>query len=229
MLSIKSTRLNTALVLSSVLLLAACSGTPKKVSRDEAPVDLNEGMIADAPAGLDLTAPDQDPYLAQEIDVPGAARSSFVAAKAAIEDQDWVRAEVLLQELTVNYPALSGPFLQLGKVYKAQDKYSDAEVAYQGAIAANAANLAAYNQLALLLREQGRFADAEGYYLQAIQVWPKHAASHKNLGILYDLYLGKWQQALEHFEIYQYLQQPEPDRQVAGWIIDLKRRVPVEP
>ena len=99
-----------------------------------------------------------------------------------------------------------------------------AQQAFAQAIAANGKNLDAYNQLAVVKREQGDFAGAEGLYLQALEVWPQHAASHRNIGILYDLYLGQFDKALLHFESYQQLQQ-EPDRQIAGWIIDLKRRL----
>lgn len=218
------------IVIAMLLLLSACGSTPDKVREDKDAAinaEIDASLAAGKglpPPGLDLTAPDEDPYLTQVVDTPAAARSQFNNARNAMRNQDWKTAEFLLQQLTAQYPKLSGPFLNLGLAYKQRDNYSGAEDAFKQAIAVNSLNLAAYNELALLLREQGRFDEAEKQYLAALKVWPKHTSSRKNLGILYDLYLGQWPQALEQFEIYQYLQN-EPDRLVAGWIIDLKRRI----
>ncbi len=211
------------------LFLAACSSTPSDSKKDSAQdgkqdstaIASSEGGI---PAGFDVDAPDENPYLANQSEGPSGARSLFKSAITAMQQENWKRAEVLLQQLTTEYPKLSGPFLNLGIVYRRLDRDSDAEKAFSDAIKVNTLNLDAYNQLALLMREQGRFSEAEAEYKKAIAIWPKHAPSHKNIGILYDLYLGDFAKALNHFEIYQYLQS-EPNRQMAGWIIDLKRRI----
>jgi Flp pilus assembly protein TadD len=89
-------------------------------------------------------------------------------------------------------------------------------------------NLDAYNQLAILQREQGRFNEAEANYQKALTIWPFHAESHRNIGILYDLYLGKNAEALAHFEAYQQLR-GDGDKQVTGWIADLQRRLGITP
>lgn len=216
------------LVLSAIAItamtLVGCSSAPKQQQSDAAPSDQPLPSIEGVPAGLDISAPDTNPYLAQEVDIPGAARSLFGQATDAMRKKDWRKAEVVLQQLTTEYPNLSGPLLNLGIVYRALDNYSDAETALNNAVKANNLNVDAHNQLGLILREQGRFKDAEQAYQNAIKAWPKHAASHKNIGILYDLYLGQPQKALQHFEIYQYLQ-AEPNREIAGWIIELRRRV----
>ncbi|MGI9294573.1 MAG: tetratricopeptide repeat protein, partial [Pseudomonadales bacterium] len=79
---------------------------------------------------------------------------------------------------------------------------------------------------ALLHREQGEFKQAEKTFLQAIKIWPGYASIQLNLGILYELYMGEMQSALEHYQNYQQLQS-EPDKTIAGWIIDLQRRIKV--
>jgi len=210
----------------ATLFLAACSSTPTDSQKDSkqnttSGAASSEGGI---PAGFDVDAPDENPYLADQSDGPSASRSLFKNAIAAMQQENWKQAEVLLQQLTTEYPKLSGPFLNLGIVYHHLEREGDAEKALNAAINANALNLDAYNQLGWLLREQGRFSEAETQYKKAIAIWPKHAPSHKNIGILYDLYLGEFAKALNHYEIYQYLQ-GEPNRQMAGWIIDLKRRI----
>tara|TARA_R110002110_G_scaffold415561_2_gene650909 strand:- start:119897 stop:123067 length:3171 start_codon:yes stop_codon:yes gene_type:complete len=77
---------------------------------------------------------------------------------------------------------------------------------------------------AVFLRQQGQFEAAESVYLEALQI-SQLPDVHRNVGILYDLYLGNAEAALFH---YQYCQQlgAEQDRQLAGWIVDLERRQP---
>ncbi|WP_179957530.1 tetratricopeptide repeat protein [Exilibacterium tricleocarpae] len=205
--------------------LAGCSqfgglGKPAPGQRPaaQAPADETQGV-----AGADPTLT-PNPYLANPVDAPRQAQALFGQALAALRAEQWQKAEVLLQELTVEHPTLSGPWLNLGIVYHHTERLPQAEEALNQAIAANGKNLDAYNQLAVIKRHQGDFAAAEKLYLQALDVWPQHAASHRNLGILYDLYLGQFDKALGHFESYQQLQ-AQPDRQITGWIADLKRRL----
>lgn len=176
-------------------------------------------------AGVTAKAPvPPNPYEQTKVDVPAAARALFADAISAMRQQQWADAEPLLQQLIAEYPQLSGPHLNLGLLYLQTDKKAEAEQAFRRAIDINPNNLNAYNQLAILKREQGAFAEAETYYQQALAIWPYHAPSHRNLGILYDLYLGRLEKALEHFEKYQALQET-PNKQLTGWIVDLKRRI----
>ena len=82
--------------------------------------------------------------------------------------------------------------------------------------------------LAILKREAGDFAAAEDNYKKAISIWPWHPDSHKNLAILYDLYLGKSEQALAHYEAYQTLA-GDSDKNIKSWIADLQRRLGITP
>jgi tetratricopeptide (TPR) repeat protein len=214
--------------LATLLLLVACGSTPEKMSDAESAQDAIEtevGAEGEAPQiSFDLGGPDQNPYLAQEVSAPGAARALFADAIRAMQSQQWSRAETLLQQLISQYPDLSGPYLNLGIVYRQRNQLDKAEEAFAKAVTVNDMNIDALNQLALIKREQGDFRAAETHYLSALAVWPKHDVSHKNLGILYDMYMGELAKALEQFEIYQFLQ-PEPDRRINGWIIDLQRRI----
>ena len=76
---------------------------------------------------------------------------------------------------------------------------------------------------AIYLREHGRFPEAEAQYLQALAVRENHADTHRNIGVLYDLYLGDRERALQHFYRYQALSD-EDTRRVSGWIADLERQ-----
>ena len=87
---------------------------------------------------------------------------------------------------------------------------------------------AAYNQLGIQQREEGRFAEAEQSYLAAIAANPDYALAYYNLGVLYGLYQGRPDLALQYYEAYKERRRPEAVEQndvVDKWIIDLRRRV----
>ena len=87
-------------------------------------------------------------------------------------------------------------------------KLGDTEQArlwFQRSIANNPGNTSAYNEYGIFLREQGQFAEAEATYLLALAQWEASADTHRNIGILYDLYLGEPQKALQHYHRYQVL------------------------
>ena len=128
-----------------------------------------------------------------------------------------------LQWLIENHPKLSGPYLNMALLHSAQGETEGAETFFKTAIDVNKRNLGAYNQYAIFLRNQGRFDDSEHVYLQALDVWEDHAETHRNLGVLYDLYRGDHEKALLHYHRYQDLTGNE-DRTVAGWIVLLERQ-----
>ncbi len=82
----------------------------------------------------------------------------------------------------------------------------------------------ALNSYAIFLREQWRLQETEAVYLRALKYSPNDAMTHWNMAVLYDLYLGKPDSALKHYEAYQQLVE-EPDRRVHGWIVDMQHRV----
>jgi len=212
-------RFASALVLGALLVVAGCASNGKKKEPAAEPVAAESGAATTAPIELI-----PNPYLAQQIKVPPAAETSFRNALVAMQSEDWNSAQKQLLEMTQKYPELSGPLVNLGIVFWRQDKPVEAEEYFKKALTVNPLNNDAYIQYALFLREHGRFVDAESTYRKALEVWPHNAAAHRNLGILYDLYMGKFDAALEHYEMVLKLS-PEPNKEVEGWIIDLKRRL----
>ncbi len=81
----------------------------------------------------------------------------------------------------------------------------------------------ALNQHGVLLRKSGKILEAEAAYLKAVTADPDYPLAHYNLGVLYELYLQRLDDALQHFERYQDL--VGEDKQVEKWITDLRRRV----
>ncbi len=156
--------------------------------------------------------------------VPEPAKLEYANIKATMQGEKWVQAKGLLELMAATYPSLSGPYVNLGIVHHALGEMEEAEKALQYAIEVNPQNLGGYTRLGILYRELGRFDDAEAVYLKALGVWPHHLPSVKNLGILYDLYMGRFDDALAYYELSQNILGGE-DRQLKGWIIDLKRRM----
>lgn len=145
-------------------------------------------------------------------------------AHKAYANGDLAGAEKTLRELTEQWPQLSGLWLNLGIVQQRANEANAAEQSLRRAIDANADNVFAMNQLAALLRDAGRFDEARQNYEAALARWPDYGDAHRNLGILYDLYLHQPDKALPHYRAAQALQ-AEPDRQLAGWIVELERRL----
>ena len=200
-----------ALALAS-LLLAGCANNPASTAPASA-MDENGQRI-----------PVPNPYLAQPGSVPAAAQQGLVNARELFQQQQFAAAAAALQQVVAQWPQLSGAWLNLAKVQLKLDKTAQAESSLQQAVAANPNNVFAWNTLGVVLRDQGRFEEAREAYENALQRWPDFAAAHRNLGILFDLYLHQPEQALHHYREAQALQ-AEEDRVLAGWIVDLERRM----
>ncbi len=153
------------------------------------------------------------------------AMPAYAAALQSIKAGKLDQALMSLQTLSAQYPQLSGPLVNQGKIYLVKEQYQDAQAALEQALSVNARNPYAHNMLGLALREQGQFAKAREHYEAALQLDPLYARAHFNLGVLAELYLQDFSLALTHFQSYQSLQR-EPDKTVANWIADLERRVP---
>lgn len=204
------------------LMLTACSALQGPAVKPEVALEPSSDQAVAARPSL------PNPYDASAEPKAPQVRALFDKAIGAIENDDWANAEGLLLEAISIAPQYSGLHYNLGVVYSHQQNDAAAAAQLQLAIEANANNIYAYNALAQLKRKAGEFEQAESLYLRALTVWPDHADSHRNLGILYDLYQGKLGQALAHYREFQALQ-PQPDRLVNAWIVDIERRLPAPP
>ena len=108
-------------------------------------------------------------------------------------------------------------------MYLQGSKLPQAETAFKTALERNPANAVAANELGIVERKLGKFPEAEAAYQRAVAAEPGYAPAHLNLGVLYDLYLGEPQKALEQFE--NYIQLAGENKQVAGWVVELRKRV----
>lgn len=168
------------------------------------------------------------PQTAASAEVPAAAQTLFDSATAAQREQHWDQAETQLKQLAEKYPQLSGPHLNLALLYAQTQKPELAETEFKQTLTINPNNIAAYNQYGIWLRVQSRSQEAEAIYLKALERAPDYADTHLNLGVLYDLYMGKLPQALAQYQRYLELNSDEKSP-VRAWVADLQRRLKTAP
>lgn len=132
-------------------------------------------------------------------------------------------AEVLLMEITQDQPEPAGPWVNLGLISVQGGDTEAAVAAMSRALKANPYNCDALNWLGIQARKTGQFDVAEAHYRRCLDSQPGYSAASLNLGILYELYMGRYSEALAAYQDYQ-IALTEPDPQVNGWMLDLERR-----
>jgi tetratricopeptide (TPR) repeat protein len=210
---------------AAVIGESAQPATPAVKPKAEAQAAKPAAKTADAPRKRDrrgdraaATAPD-----AVVEAIPEAAAAANGRAMAAMRAENWLQAELELEQLTKEYSGYPGPFVNLAIVYLKDGRREDARAALDDALAIDPGHAAANTQLGVLLREEGKFQDAERAYRKALATDPSHALAHYNLGVLLDVYLRKPAEAVEQYELYQ-SSLAAPDETVGRWIVDLRRR-----
>lgn len=203
------------------LIITACAGPSKKTGKPEATPE-PEATATEGDGANNGFVVLPNPYVPGE--VPPQAVNEHKKIIALMQAKKWNEAEGALQIMTTTFPSLSGPYINLGVVYTQLGQLDEAEKALLFAIDTNPQNMDAYTQLGFVYREQGKFAQAEENYLKALAIWPHHLPSAMNLGILYDLYMGRLQDALKYYELSQNIKGGD-DRQLKGWIADISRRI----
>ena len=151
------------------------------------------------------------------------ALTLYEQATAIMAAGDFVEAELRFKAFLLQYPEYPGAHVNLAIIEAMRHNDEAARVYLDAALALNPEYPAALNQLGQLLRRNGDFLEAEAAYLKAVTVRSDYALAHYNLGVLYELYLQRLDDALTHFEAYQAL--VAEDKQVEKWIADLKRRI----
>lgn len=134
------------------------------------------------------------------------------------------QAEKKLKLILKSSPRLAGPYANLAIIYHRQNRLEKAQTMIATAIKNNPGNPEYHNLGGIISRQQGKFGDAREFYIKAIALRPGKPEYHLNLGILYDLYLHEHGKALAEYKKYQQLRKKK-DKKVAGWIVDLGRRL----
>jgi tetratricopeptide (TPR) repeat protein len=137
---------------------------------------------------------------------------------------EWSTARAMTQELLISYPMLAVAYANLGNIQQQLGDSGRAEQAWLKALELRPGWAAVCNQLGIFYREQGKFEQALAMYQQALASDEGNAMSHRNIAILYELYLGDGVKALEHYRRYRELVGGD-EQEVLLWIADLERRV----
>lgn len=143
-----------------------------------------------------------NPYFNATTRVDSTVNEDFSLALEHIRHQRLDEAKIILLSLHGHHKGLSGPVVNLGIIFEKQEKNELAEHYFRKAIEINPVNLAAYNRYALHLRRAGRFLEAEEQYKMALDVWSSDIDTHRNLAFLYELYMGRLEDALLHYRNY---------------------------
>ncbi len=159
---------------------------------------------------------------------PEDARSRYARALGLMDGGKDARAVEEFEQIIEQYPDYAGPYLNIGIIHGRNARPDAAMRVLQRAAEVCSGCAATYNQLGIEHRRQGQFEEAEKAYLSAIDANGEYALAYFNLGVLYDLYLGRPDLALQYYEGYQSRRRPSAVDQkdvVDTWIIDLRRRV----
>jgi tetratricopeptide (TPR) repeat protein len=154
---------------------------------------------------------------------PARAVADYARAVQLAQDGNTTEAELEFGQLSAAYPDLAGPQINIGLLRRRAGDLSAAEAALRLATERNSGSAIAWSELALTLRMRGQFEQAATAYERAIAADPAYAPAHRNLGVLLDLYLDRPAPALAALERYREL--VGEDKQLNGWIAELRQRV----
>jgi tetratricopeptide (TPR) repeat protein len=212
---------NVSVSVGLLALLAGCHSAPARPMPAVAPSAEPAAVVASTSnatptTGTGVNSPAQLP-------IPERAAQQYSQALQLMKTGRGSDAELEFKQLSVAYPQFAGPDVNLGLLYLHDSRLPEAQGAFEAALARNPANLVAGNELGIVLRKLGKFAQAEAAYQRTIAVDPNYAPVHLNLGVLYDLYLGQPQKALDEFQ--RYIDIAGENKQVGGWVVELRKRV----
>ncbi len=218
-------------LLAALLSVAGCSSLP-----DNAPVDNSAAAPRIAPqsesapdtaaSGTEQAAPKDsaEERAAPQPEPVDYNQQFYEQAVVALKQGDTEQAIDLLQTVSRDAPDKPFVFTNLGLAQFRLQHYDLALNAFQQAVERDPRDAVAWNHLGILQRRQGQFDAARESYQRALKIDSNYALAHLNLGILFDLYLQQLEPALRHYQRYQALLGKENET-VAGWIVDLERRL----
>ncbi len=154
---------------------------------------------------------------------PARAVAEYGRAVELANRGELTEAELEFGQLAAAYPDFAGPQINIGLLRRKAGNLEAAEQALRLATERNPGSAAAWTELGVTLRMRGQFEAAAAAYRRALGADPNHAAAHRNLGVVLDLYLDRPAEALAAFERYRELS--AEDRQLSGWIAELRQRV----
>lgn len=199
------------LPLCAGLVLAGCASQGPKPA----------GPESNPPAKAQATAPP-----APKAPDKGDPEQRFQSALQLMKDKKQDEARDAFAKLAQDFPQYSGPLNDLG-VLQAQGKQrAQAIASFYRATNVNAKDDFAWGWLGVLYRENGDYVRSEQAYLKAIALKSDNPVTRLNLGILYDAYLKRPQDALAQYREYQRIAGKDSKPIVTAWINELQDGLP---
>lgn len=158
------------------------------------------------------------------VEIAESLKQDYASALDLMRSGETDAAEAALQQLAQRAPALSGPPANLGLLDLNAGNPEAAIEHLTQAVSLNGRNVEAHNLLGVARLRAGQIDEARTAFETAIRIDPSHAPAQRNLGIMYDLYLGDPRKALEYYEKYQTLTDEESS-DVKRWIQSVNRRL----
>ena len=208
----------TGIAILSLMLafMTACAPAPK----------VPDARPSDEPVVSRLVDGRQGFRIEERNEMDEKSRSDFVDGVDFMEQARYDEAIVLLLQVIERSPELTAPHVDIALAYEQIGETEKAEEQLKTALVLIPGHPVASNVYGLLLRKQGRFAEAREIFEMSLERFPEYLPTRKNLGILYELYLGDVDAALEQYEIYS--EAAPEDEQVTTWIASLRLRIASE-
>lgn len=167
-------------------------------------------------------------YLEQEArlmsGVPDDVIATYQQALVLMEQQKWLAANALFDQVIAKQANLSGSYVNQALILKALSKQQSTEQAKQEkasellidkAISVNPLNPYAQHFKGQILQAKGQFEQAEQHYATALSIWPHYSEAQLDMAVLLELYRGKLLDAYQYYTAY--LQLKVDDKQVQRW------------
>lgn len=155
-------------------------------------------------------------------EIPKRAVADFDRAVGMMRSGNATEAELEFKQISISYPQLSAPYVNLGILFRKSGRLDQSEDALKAAVERGGSSAVAWTELGVTQRLRGEFQDAAASYEKAIAADPNYAAAYRNLGVVSDLYLADPERALSAFERYKEI--TREDKPVSGWIAELRQR-----
>lgn len=208
--------------------LAACSSVSTsdsgaKKEKESAPATASGAAESGKSAAPAATAPAGTSAAGTPVaEIPPRALADFNRAVGMMRAGNSSEAELEFKQISVSYPQLSTPYVNLGILFRKGGHLDQSEDALKSAVQRNGSSAIAWTELGATQRMRGEFKDAQASYEKAIAADPNYAAAYRDLGVLSDLYLGDPESALTAFERYKEI--TGEDKPVSTWIAELRQR-----
>jgi len=162
-----------------------------------------------------------------EVNIPVLTKNHQAEYQKALDFmkvKSFNEAHNIFTDLTTIYPNLAGAYVNLAFIYKAKSNENKAELNTNKALEINPNNVDALIQIAASSQKKGEFKKVEKYLLTAEAIDKSNDTVQYNLGVLYELYLQQYDDAISHYENYIALSSNDDTETVKRWIKLLERK-----